>query len=45
MLTFSGNTISLQIDDTEMDIDGGITVVPQSRLVIDLEGTVDAVVP
>lgn len=42
-LTFRGDDLSLSMDDTAVDIQTALGVQPQSRMIIDIEGTVIAV--
>lgn len=43
MLTVRGDAISLQLDDTQVDLPTAFGVEPRSQLVIDFRGTVNAV--
>lgn len=44
-LSFAGDAFTLSIDDVATDINTGFFVVPESNLVMDISGTVDAVTP
>ncbi|MEM7137712.1 MAG: hypothetical protein AAF500_14105 [Myxococcota bacterium] len=43
MLTFSGNEIAIELDDTQMNVPTAFGPEPQSQLILDFQGTVNAV--